>query len=343
MKVENKGVAVFVHYYIEVVGDHPTTYYGGDGQRLPHFCKRETWKISQSDFNSGSQDYAAWLRSSELSTLLANASQSVAGFQDLAGSAVGNTAGEGTNAAITLDTNAAGHGWYVDPTPLGNTDDYLPTSDPTVFKAKAGSATEGKMDMLSVLLHEYGHALGLEHSANASDFMAASLQPGVRKLPSAEELALMARLVAELKDDEGGDTLTPALSQGERGQDNPSSPLSALGLLPMGFMRRKDGKGTSTPTTHTDYLTAINPTLTNSNFTLGQNGSVAQWETTGKVDATPSTITPGRIHHSPGSPGPSLHHHPPRPLPDLHRQRAGPANQQHPAKRHPHCRPARRF
>lgn len=77
MKVENKGVAVFVHYYIEVVGDHPTSYYGEDGQRLPHFCKRETWKISQSDFNSGSQDYAAWLRSSELSTLLATASQSL--------------------------------------------------------------------------------------------------------------------------------------------------------------------------------------------------------------------------------------------------------------------------
>ena len=34
------------------------------------------------------------------------------------------------------------------------------------------------MDMLSVLLHEYGHALGMEHSAQLSDFMNASLQPG---------------------------------------------------------------------------------------------------------------------------------------------------------------------
>jgi predicted Zn-dependent protease len=41
------------------------------------------------------------------------------------------------------------------------------------------------MDMLSVLLHEYGHALGLEHSQDTHDFMGATLTPGVRRLPSA--------------------------------------------------------------------------------------------------------------------------------------------------------------
>ena len=155
-------------------------------------------------------DQSSWLRAAQLSALLANASESLAPFQDLPGTALGQTTGEGLSAQITLDTNAAGHGWYIDQTPLDNTDDYLPTSDPTVFKAKAGSAAEGKMDMLSVLLHEYGHALGLEHSGNGADFMAASLQPGVRKLPSSEELALMARLVAELKVADG-EALTLAL------------------------------------------------------------------------------------------------------------------------------------
>lgn len=180
MKVENKGVAVFVHYYIEVVGEEATTYYGDDGQRLPHFCKRETWKISQFDFNPGTQDYAAWLRSSELSTLIATASQSLTGFQNLAGSAVGTTVGQGPTAQITLDSTAAGHGWYVDATPLDNTDDYLPTSNPDVWQAKAGTDAAGKMDLLSVLLHEYGHALGLEHSADSGDYMAATLQTGQR-------------------------------------------------------------------------------------------------------------------------------------------------------------------
>jgi hypothetical protein len=147
----------------------------------------------------GTTDLSAWQRNVSLSALIANANQSFAGFQDLAGSAVGTTAGEGANAAITLDTDAAGHGWYVDPTPLDNTDDYLPTSDPSIWQAKAGSDAAGKMDMLSVLLHEYGHALGLEHSADSGDFMTETLQAGQRKRPIADELQLMANLVAQRK------------------------------------------------------------------------------------------------------------------------------------------------
>ena len=57
--------------------------------------------------------------------------------------------------------------------------------------------------MLSVLLHEYGHALGLEHSAQLGDFMNTSLQTGQRRLPSSEELALMGQLVAQIKASQG--------------------------------------------------------------------------------------------------------------------------------------------
>lgn len=113
---------------------------------------------------------------------------------DLSGGAVGQT----TGSSITLDTNAAGYSWYIDYTPYLN-DEYLPTSNPNEWIAKEGSAAYGKMDLLSVLLHEYGHALGLEHSADSGDYMATTLAPGVRRMPSSDELALMARLVAEAK------------------------------------------------------------------------------------------------------------------------------------------------
>lgn len=79
-------------------------------------------------------------------------------------------------------------------------DEYLPTSNPQEWIAKPGSDAEGKIDMLTVLLHEYGHALGLEHTADSHDLMATTLQPGVRRLPSAEELDLMAQLVAVAKE-----------------------------------------------------------------------------------------------------------------------------------------------
>jgi len=118
-------------------------------------------------------------------------------FADLPAGAIGQTTGAGGNATITLDLNAAGHGWFIDTTP-GSNEEYLPTSNPNEWQARAGSDAAGKMDMLSVLLHEYGHALGIEHSADQHAAMATTLTPGTRRLPNADELALMAQLVGTL-------------------------------------------------------------------------------------------------------------------------------------------------
>ena len=119
-------------------------------------------------------------------------------FTNLPSTAVGQTIGEGTAANILLDTNAAGRGWFMDSTPLSN-DECLPTSNPNEWIAKAGSAAADKMDLLSVLLHEYGHALGFEHSSDPHDFMGTSLTAGVRRLPSADEMQLMANLIGEIR------------------------------------------------------------------------------------------------------------------------------------------------
>jgi VCBS repeat-containing protein len=291
------GTTVRVRYVFEV------TKLWINHNEADHLCKKVQWKISQSgEPDPSSTDYAAWQRSANLSALIASAQSTLTEFTDLPATALGQTVGEGASAAITLDTNAAGHGWYVDPTPLDNTDEYLPTSQAGVWQAKAGSDAAGKMDMLSVLLHEYGHALGLEHSAEAGDFMNASLQPGMRKLPTAEQLVLMSQLVAQLK---AGDADGAAQAGSTHAHthdhdhehaghehdhndpnqpDQPGSPLSMLGLLPFGFVRRGSasgstiGSGSSSATgsshvavrTH-DYMTAVNATLVNGKFHLGAN------------------------------------------------------------------------
>ncbi|HEU5192826.1 MAG TPA: hypothetical protein VFX14_24355 [Methylomirabilota bacterium] len=100
---------------------------------------------------------------------------------DLPGNAVAWTIGDGT---ILVDMNAAGHGWFVDPTPYGNTE-YLGGSGTLV--ARQDSDASGRMDLLTAMRHELGHVLGFEHGERgAESVMTATLAAGARHLDGGE-------------------------------------------------------------------------------------------------------------------------------------------------------------
>jgi hypothetical protein len=95
---------------------------------------------------------------------------------NLPGGILGLTAGQ----RITIDPTAAGHGWFVDPTPLS--DEEFAAGAPLV--ASADSPAAGKMDLLTVVLHEMGHAVGrddISTDPGSGDLMAALLPAGVRR------------------------------------------------------------------------------------------------------------------------------------------------------------------
>jgi hypothetical protein len=64
------------------------------------------------------------------------------------------------NGVLKLDADAAGHGWYVDPAPLDN-GEFDSTDLGWVFNSGLDGDAAGRIDLLTVLAHEFGHALGL--------------------------------------------------------------------------------------------------------------------------------------------------------------------------------------
>jgi hypothetical protein len=76
--------------------------------------------------------------------------------------------------AITLDDDAAGHGWFADPTPF--TDEEFDSAG----QALPGGPADGRVDLLTAVLHELGHLAGLDDN-DGSSLMAGALGLGTRR------------------------------------------------------------------------------------------------------------------------------------------------------------------
>jgi hypothetical protein len=209
--VEISGLKIKVKYFFQVLNTLPTD------EDQAEYCPTGKWRISQI-----------------INTINGTSLGVSVGVTDLSNGAIGQT----TGTSITLDTNAAGYNWFIDNTPADNSE-YLPTSNPNEWVAKAGSAAAGKMDMLSVLLHEYGHALGIDHSSNPNDFMATTLTAGVRRMPTADEMALMQQLIAQAKTSVmAAQTGSNAATDQPNNTPLPIIPLGGFGIAFAGLLQR---------------------------------------------------------------------------------------------------------
>jgi len=101
---------------------------------------------------------------------------------DLPGTLLGQWSGN----TIQIDLNAAGWGWFIDATP-GDDAEF-----DGLLRALDGSEAANRIDLLSVVLHEMGHALGLGHD-DASGIMNDTLGLGEREVPEAADLTALDR------------------------------------------------------------------------------------------------------------------------------------------------------
>jgi hypothetical protein len=100
--------------------------------------------------------------------------------------------------AITLSADAAGHGWFIDPTPSLNEEFVLEPGHPHELLAALGSRAAGRVDLLTVVAHELGHILGLGDTQEEHSLMGEALPLGVRRLVAVPQPPFVPLTVAAL-------------------------------------------------------------------------------------------------------------------------------------------------
>jgi len=89
----------------------------------------------------------------------------------------GTLLGIAATTVIFLDANGAGHGWFLDPTPKDNSE---------FASGVVDSPAADHVDLLTVLVHEMGHLLGLDDDSGADPYTgsvrADTLPVGVRRI-----------------------------------------------------------------------------------------------------------------------------------------------------------------
>ena len=115
------------------------------------------------------------------------------------------------NRQITIDADGTGWGWFVDPTPQESSEfNFNSTGDEGI--ALAGTEAANKLDLLSVLIHEMGHILGLADNDTPQDVMNGFTTTGLRRLPTLEDVQQVLDNLEAMID--GGFTGTPLTVSG---------------------------------------------------------------------------------------------------------------------------------
>lgn len=96
--------------------------------------------------------------------------------------------GTATDTGIVRNIDAAGHDWFVDSTPDDDAESRQPV--PGGLGATPYSVAFGKIELLSVLVLELGHTIGLDNldpQEGPYDLMTSVLGTGVRHINTTEE------------------------------------------------------------------------------------------------------------------------------------------------------------
>src|SRR5208337_2716982 len=184
---------------------------------------------------------------------------------------------------ITINQTAAGYNWYVNAS-AGSSQAFRLVGPGGEELAGLGSPAAGRVDLLTVLEHELGHVIGLSDNAQAGDLMDITLGLGVRRVPTAADLAPIAQATSTAVPASAADaTVRVPTSDGQLPQPLPLDGSDSKAMV--------------------DAALASISSAAADNDAQGQTvngGSPAQ--SVGRFSAI--GVRPGRTNQSPQTPGP---------------------------------------
>ena len=126
-----------------------------------------------------------WIDAGATAAQVAEMRATAVSVADMSGSYLGTS----DAVSIRIDSNGAGYGWFLDRTP-GDDSEYHDSG--SQLSADTGGPADGTMDLLTVLMHEFGHQVGLDDTyaaGDADELMYGYANLGERRLPRADDLA----------------------------------------------------------------------------------------------------------------------------------------------------------
>jgi len=179
---------------------------------------------------------------------------------DLEGQTLAQTVGR----IVVLDADAAGHGWFIDPTPSDDKEFPMRSGDGEL-RARSSSTASGRIDLLTVVMHEIGHVLGFDHGGPlGGGLMEATLLAGTRWLPEAGEMTLG----SSLSGGEGDTRNVSFLSAAD------SAPAGAMNTDPAGNAGSGNVTGAGSSATVGIAASSSTAALAQTGTTSGANGTV---------------------------------------------------------------------
>lgn len=124
----------------------------------------------------------------------------------------GHRLGQALDHTVWIDVDAAGYGWFIDATP-GDDVEFSPRSAAEERLAIFDSPARGRVDLLTTVMHEFGHVLGLEHTDGA-DVMNELLPLGTRRVFDEDFWLALDEWSEDRHDSDGADAVFHFLGRG---------------------------------------------------------------------------------------------------------------------------------